>query len=76
MGALQTTHGGGEIDIIVTKLDASGAFLHYSTYLGGGDNDIGFDIAVDSSGGANAYVTGYTGSTDFPTTIGAFQTAY
>ena len=75
MGALQTAHGGGQ-DIFVTKLDTSGSFLHYSTYLGGSDNDLGFDIAVDSSGGANAYITGFTRSIDFPTTGGSFQTAY
>jgi len=38
--------------------------LVYSTYLGGADNDHGYDIAVDSTGAA--YVTGYTWSTDFP----------
>jgi hypothetical protein len=42
--------------------------LVYSTYLGGGS---GGGIAVDASG--NAYVTGYTGSDNFPTTQGAFM---
>ena len=46
--------------------------LVYSTYLGGSSDDFGRGIAVDSSG--NAYVTGYTASSNFPTTAGAFQT--
>ena len=54
----------GDIDVFVTKLSSSGSSLIYSTYLGGGDNDWGRDIALDGSG--NAYVTGYTNSTDFP----------
>src|SRR5438445_292445 len=40
--------------------------LAYSTYLGGSGGDQGFGVAVDAAG--NAYVTGLTGSTDFPTT--------
>src|SRR5438876_6180112 len=44
--------------------------LAYSTYLGGTGGDQGFGIAVDVAG--NAYVTGSTGSIDFPTTAGAF----
>jgi len=57
----------GDIDAFVTKLDPSQsgtAGLLYSAYLGGGDVDIGYGIAVDGSG--HAYVTGYTDSTDFP----------
>ncbi len=57
-------------DAFVTKLDASGATLSYSTYLGGTYDEQGYAIAVDSSG--NAYVTGYTASRDFPTQ-NAFQ---
>src|SRR3989442_1273070 len=44
--------------------------LAYSTYLGGSGGDQGFGIAADAVG--NAYVTGFTGSTNFPTTAGAF----
>ena len=45
--------------------------LTYSTYLDGAGADQGNGIAVDSSG--NAYVTGFTTSNDFPTTVGAFR---
>ena len=73
-GAAQTTHAGGGVDAFVTKLNATGSGLVYSTYLGGSDGDIGHGIAVDAAG--SAYVTGETGQTlDFPTTAGAFQTA-
>ena len=69
-GALQTTYGGNN-DAFVSKLNASGSALVYSTYLGGSANDYGYGIAVDSSG--NAYVVGSTASTNFPTTTGALQ---
>src|SRR6266576_230582 len=62
----------GSTDAFVTKLNPAGsAPLVYSTYLGGSSDDFGQGIAVDAAG--NAYVTGYTGSTNFPTTAGAFQ---
>ncbi|MEE8574923.1 MAG: SBBP repeat-containing protein, partial [Thermodesulfobacteriota bacterium] len=56
---------GGTWDAFVTKINAAGDDLVYSTYLGGTDTEFGSDIAVDLSGAA--YVTGQTGSTDFPT---------
>ncbi len=62
----------GAGDAFVTKLNAAGSALVYSTYLGGSNTEIPFGIAVDSS--ANTYVTGQTLSTDFPT-VNAFQTA-
>ena len=58
------TSPGGQ-HAFVTKLNPTGTALVYSTYLRGSFYDIGNHIAVDSSG--NAYVTGGTGSTDFPT---------
>jgi hypothetical protein len=61
--ALQPGNAGGS-DAFVSKLDASGSALLYSTYLGGTVDDSGAAIAVDGSG--NAYVTGRTVSTDFP----------
>jgi hypothetical protein len=58
-------------DVFVTKLNATGSALVYSTYLGGGTinshgtNSGGAGIAVDANG--DAYVTGWTNSTSFPT---------
>lgn len=61
---IQSTSGGGE-DAFVTKLTPDGKALVYSTYLGGSGDDGGTGIAVDLGG--NAYITGSTDSTDFPT---------
>ena len=74
-GAFQTTFAGGSNDAFVTKLDPTASALVYSTYLGGSDGaESGSGIAVDADG--NAYVTGRTTSTNYPTTPGAFQTTY
>ncbi|MDH4309002.1 MAG: SBBP repeat-containing protein, partial [Acidimicrobiia bacterium] len=56
---------GGSVDGFVARLAAGGGSLLYSTFLGGsGFNEAVYDVAVDGSG--NAYVTGYTDSSDFP----------
>ena len=79
-GAIKRTKGEFGGDAFVTKLTPAGNALAYSTYLGGelttgaGGSDGGRDIAVDCAG--NAYVTGYTFSTNFPVTAGAFQLTY
>jgi hypothetical protein len=62
--AFQPTLQGGA-DAFVTELDPTGSNLIYSTFLGGNSSDSGSGIAVDLEG--NAYVTGGTNSTDFPT---------
>jgi hypothetical protein len=63
----QTYQGGGQYgwDAFVTKLSKTGNSLVYSTFLGGSEDDHGYGIAVNSSG--NAFVTGCTESSDFPT---------
>lgn len=64
------TYNGGVYDAFVAKVDAGGTRLVYAGYIGGGSYDLGYEIAVDSSG--NAYVTGRTESTEatFPVTVG------
>jgi hypothetical protein len=61
------THGGGYgTDVFVTKLDASGAGIAYSTLIGGADIDEGLALAV--AGDGSTYITGQTWSADYPTT--------
>jgi aldose sugar dehydrogenase len=71
VNALQSTRGGGN-DAFVTKLNAAGNAFVYSTFLGGSNNESSSStitatnpIVLDASG--NAYITGYTSSTNFPT---------
>jgi hypothetical protein len=63
------THNGGS-DVFVAKVNSSGSTLLYCGYIGGSDTDVGYGIAVDSSG--CAYVTGQTASTQatFPESVG------
>jgi len=83
-GAAQSSFGGAPAicdqgtlfcgDAFVTKINATGTAIIYSTYLGGSDTDYAFGLAVDSSG--NAYVAGLTKSANFPVTPGAFQPTF
>jgi hypothetical protein len=63
VNAYQSILGG--VDVFVAKISSSGEELEYSTFLGGGNYEKGLAIQVDSDG--QAYVAGFTYSTDFPT---------
>ncbi len=71
-GAYDTTFGGA-FDAFVTKLNASGTALVYSTFIGGPTIAVGNAITVDNSG--FAYVVGETGHS-FPTTAGAYDVTF
>ncbi|MDP9338431.1 MAG: SBBP repeat-containing protein, partial [Acidobacteriota bacterium] len=64
--AFQRTYGGGNADAFIAKLDAAGATLVYSSYLGGTNTESGNGIAIDQNVPAGAYVAGQTCSSDFP----------
>ncbi|MBI3650967.1 MAG: SBBP repeat-containing protein [Acidobacteria bacterium] len=69
--ALYANFIGGKNDAFVTKLNAAGSALIYSTYLGGKSDDAGKSIAVDVAG--SAYVCGDTFSADLPVTANVLQ---
>lgn len=73
-GTINETFTGGEYDIFITKLNATGNKLEFSTYLGGDDDDFGREIVVD--GYNNTYITGETESLDFPITSGVIGDTY
>ena len=72
VGFTQSLNFPNGFDAFVAKLNPSGSAFVYISYLGGTHQDEGQGIALDALG--NAYVTGQTRSTDFPTTTGALQT--
>lgn len=65
---------GGGFDVFVCKLNSAGSAISYLTFIGGTSDDIAEAIAVDGSG--NAFVTGGTKSSNFPTTAGVFQATF
>ena len=72
-GAFQTAFGGGFNDVFVSKINAAGSALVYSTYLGGSGGDSVAGLAIDAAG--NAFIAGATVSPNFPTTAQAFRKA-
>ncbi len=75
-GAYDTSFNGGlaHHDGFVTKLSASGSAILWSTYLGGTESEEGQSLGLDSL--ANVVVAGNTYSSDFPTTLGAYDTSF
>ena len=74
IGAYQVDFAGGQTDISISKFNAAGDQLVYSTYLGGSHLDIPHSLYVNDND--ELYVFGTTGSADFPVTPGAFDTTF
>jgi len=72
-GAYDTTINGG-YNVFISKFDSGLTTLLISTFLGGSVGDAPSDIKIDSSG--NVIVYGYSTSSDFPTTVGAYNRTY
>jgi len=72
-GAYDTSYN-GFWDVFISKLNNNLDTLVASTFLGESDDEVGYSIAVDTDG--NVFITGYTVSSDFPATPGAYDTSY
>ena len=74
-GAFKRTGAPSNVsEVFVSKLNPTGTALVYSTFLGGSNFDFGRAIAIDAAG--NAWITGITGSTDFPVTPDGFDLTF
>lgn len=73
-GAIQGTFQGGTHDISLSKFSANGSMLLWSTYLGGSGNECPHSLVVDQA--EELFVLGTSGSSNFPTTVGAFQPTF
>jgi len=69
-GAYNGDYNGGSSDVFVARFNSS-LLLEKSTFVGGGANDHGFAITVDASN--DVWVSGWTDSSDFPVTVGAYD---
>ena len=71
-GAFQTNNVNGSVEGFLARLSADGDSLLFSTFIGGSDRDYIYDMKIDDQG--YPYMTGYTYSSDFPVTAGAYAT--
>ena len=74
LGAYQVDYAGGRVDMSISKFNAQGNNLIYSTYLGGSGTDVPHSLYVNDND--ELYVFGTTGSSDFPVTSQAFDTTF
>jgi gliding motility-associated-like protein len=75
-GAFDVTFNGSAVDndVVITKFDSSGTFLHYSTYLGGSSCEIVSSMIVNPQG--ELFIYGTTGSNNFPVSTGAYDKTF
>lgn len=73
-GTFQVDFAGGSTDIVISKFDAGGSFLHFSTYLGGSGTEVPHSLVVNDND--ELYVLGTTSSADFPVTSTAYDTSF
>jgi len=71
-GAYSRTHN-GSFEVFISKISGNLGVLFASTLVGGGNDDLGYSLAVDSSG--KVYVTGYTQSSAFPVTENTYDSS-
>lgn len=74
IGAFATTYQGGQEDIGISKFNADGSSLIYSTFLGGNDSELPHSLITNNAG--ELIIMGTTGSFDFPVTPGAYDIGY
>ena len=66
-----STYNMSGFDVALSKFNANGTLMVYSTYLGGSDNDAPHSLVTDENG--DLYVLGVTGSINFPTVAGSYD---
>ncbi len=73
-GAYQTSYGGGNTDMAISKFNASGSTLIYSTYIGGASSEAPHSMMVDNQN--NLVIYGTTSSLNYPTTSGCYDSGF